>query len=140
MHISSTFEIDISDITAHCFNGRNVWTFILYLRLCFKACLLAVGIRWTFSACLICLTFFGEDVLNARVLTELSHPREPQSAEPTSARRMRFFGHQIPRAPCFHWNVCFLMQWGFITIILTWGYFPSLWSAVCLILPLASAT
>lgn len=21
---------------------------------------------------------------------------------------MRFFGHQIPRAPCFHWNVCFV--------------------------------
>ena len=21
---------------------------------------------------------------------------------------MRFFGHHIPRAPCFHWNVCFV--------------------------------
>lgn len=62
---------------------------------------MAASIRWTFSACLICLTFFGEDVLNARVLTELSHPESFQSAEPTSARRMRFFGHQIPRAPLF---------------------------------------
>lgn len=114
MHISSTFEIHISDITAHCFIGRNVWTFILYLRLCFKSCLLAVGIRQTFSACLICLILFGEDVLNARVLTELFHPCGTQSPEPTSAGQptsaayLCFFGHHIPRAPCSHWNVCFV--------------------------------
>lgn len=108
MHISSIFEIDISGITAHCFLGRNVWTFILYLRLCLKSRLLAVGIRQTFSACLICLILFGEDVLNARDLTELFNPHDTQSTEPTSARQMRFFGHHIPRAPCFHWNVCFV--------------------------------
>lgn len=143
MHISSVFEIDISDITAHCFLGRNVWTFILYLRLCPKSRLLAVGIRQTFSACLICLILFGEGVLNARswqscltpmTLSRLSLPLQDRCASLVIIS---------PEPPVFTGTCVLWMQWGFITFIspVLWDYFPSLWSAVCFILlPLASAT